>query len=77
MKTIGGVLLYVKRLVGLRLLNIVCKVAVLLQTLLGCLRTLLQASTTSGTGDPKEIHFGMQKLPFFSGVGFFPPPFHE
>lgn len=41
MKMIGGVLLYVKLLVGLKLLIMVCKVAVLLQTLLECLRTLL------------------------------------
>lgn len=46
MKTIGGVLLYVKLLVALKHLIAVCKVAVLLQTLQGCLRTLLQASTT-------------------------------
>lgn len=75
-KTIGGVLLYVKLLVGLKHLIRVCKVA-LLQTLLGRLRTLFQASTTSETADPKEIHFGLQKLHFFSGMGLFSPSFHE
>lgn len=41
MKTIGGVLLYVKLLVGLKHLIMVCKVAGLLQTLPECLRALL------------------------------------
>lgn len=73
---VGGVLLNVKLVVGLKHLIMVCKAAGL-QTLLGHLRTLLQASTTSETGDLKEIHFGLQKLPFFSGMGLFSPPFHE
>lgn len=76
METAGAVLLNVKLLVGLKHLLMVCKVAAL-QTLLGHLRTLLQPSTTSETGDPKEIHFGLQKLPVFSGMGLFSSPFHE
>lgn len=73
---VEGVLLSVKFLVSLKHLLMVCKVAVL-QTLLGHLRTLLQASTISETGDPKEIHFGLQKLPVLSGMGLFSPSIHE
>lgn len=76
MEVVEGVLLSVKFLVSLKHLLMVCKVAVL-QTLLGHLRTLLQASTTSETGDPKEIHFGLQKLPVFSGMGLFSPSINE
>lgn len=77
MEVVGRVLLSVKLLVGLKHLFMVCKVAVS-QTLLGHLRTLLlEVSATSETGDPKEIHFGLHKLPFFSGMGLFSPPIHE
>lgn len=64
MKTIGRVLLYVKLLVALKHPSVVCKVAALLQTLLGCLRTLLQASAASGD------HFFCQS---FAKATFFLP----
>lgn len=60
----------------LKHLLMLCKVAVL-QTLLRHLRTLLQVSTVSETGDPKKRHFGLQKLCFFSGMALFSPPFYE
>lgn len=73
-------MLNIKLLAGLKHLIMACKAAVL-QTLLGHLRTLLQASTTSETSDPKEIHFSLQKLtfacPFFSGMGLFSPSCDE
>lgn len=65
-----------KVLVGLKHLIKVCKAGVL-QTPLGHLRTLLQASTTSDTSDPKETHFGLQKLPFCPWMGLFSPPHHD
>lgn len=72
MKTVGEVLLNVKLLVGLKHLLMVCKAAVL-QTLLGHLRTLLQASTISETGDPKERHTLVCKSYLSSqGWGYFP-----
>lgn len=77
METVGRVSLSVKLLAGLKHLLMVCRVAVS-QTLLGHLKTLLlEVSTTSETGDPREIHFGLHKLPFFSGMGLFSPPIHE
>lgn len=72
METIEEVLLYVKLLVGLKHLIMVCKVAVLLQTLLGCLRTLLQASTTSGTGDPRKYTLVCKSYLSSQGWGSFP-----
>lgn len=69
---IGGVLLYMKLLVDLKQFIMVCKVPMLLQTLLGCLRTLLQASTTSGTGDPRKYTLVCKSYLSSQVWGYFP-----